>query len=111
MPVVSSVERRQALVESVRSSLLVPLMHADRVVGIVSLGSFAGESTDQIRQTFVRAIADFLAAALDRPAEVTTPADIRMALDLERGVPTPGRRSLVGILDSARRTDEFVESR
>ena len=98
--VMSGIERRQALVDSVRSVLLAPLMHADRVVGIISIGSFAGTSLDQTGQTFVMAVADQLAVAMDRSGQQMVPSDIGVPDTFERRTKSRVRSSLTGIMGS-----------
>jgi len=105
----SGIERRQALVYSVRSAMLVPLMHADRVVGIMSIGGLEDMSLDQTRQTFVMAVADQLAVAMDSSSRQTMPTYTELPDRISRRTRTQVRPSLDSIMESARKIDELVE--
>ncbi|MCD6250148.1 MAG: GAF domain-containing protein [candidate division Zixibacteria bacterium] len=106
----SGIERRQALVDSVRSAMLVPLMHADRVIGIVSIGGLEDMSLDQTRQTFVKAVADQLAATMDSSSQSTRSFEIPLPDSIARRTKSQVRPSLIDTTGSARQFDELVES-
>jgi hypothetical protein len=104
----AGIERRQALVDRVRSVLLVPLMHADQVVGVVSIGRFDGSIPDQTSQTFASAAADLLAASMARSVEPTRSFEIPVPDSVRLRTKTSERSNLSGILDSAIRVDHGV---